>query len=61
MKHEFFEGVCFEDVLTKKIDAPWVPELKTQRDTEFFEDYPDSERSISDIPSDLDFELFSDF
>lgn len=61
MGHGFFEGVCFEEVEKRKVDAPWVPELKTQRDTGFFEDYPDSERSISDIPSDLDFELFSDF
>ena len=61
MNHQFFEGIQFEDFLHQKISAPWVPELKTQRDTYFFEKYPEQEDSISDIPSEMDREIFGQF
>lgn len=61
MNHSFFEGVQFEDFLSQKVPAPWVPELKTQRDTCFFEKYPEREDSITEIPSEMDREIFGDF
>ena len=61
MDHQFFEGVEFEDFLNQKIKAPWIPELKTQRDTCFFEKYPEAEDSLTEIPSEIDREIFGDF
>ena len=61
MTHAFFEGVRFEDFLAQKIAAPWVPELKTQRDTCFFEKYTEIDESMTEIPPEVDRDLFSDF
>lgn len=38
MQHEFFNGVCFEEVLKKNIEAPWIPELKDIADSSNFKD-----------------------
>lgn len=38
MQHEFFNGVCFEEVLKKNIEAPWIPELKNITDASNFKD-----------------------
>ena len=61
MSHKFFEGVPFDEVLDGRIESPWVPELKSQRDTAFFEHYPDSEESARKIPSDMNSQYFVDF
>ena len=61
MKHQFFEGVLFEDFLREKVKAPWVPELKSQRDTCFFEKYPEQEDSLTEIPFEVDTEIFGEF
>lgn len=61
MSHPFFEGVSFEDLLKHRIPAPWVPELKNHRDTCFFEKYPETEDSLTEIPSEIDREIFGNF
>ena len=60
MRHSFYDGVAFEDVLNCRIDAPWVPEMKSQSDTCNFERYPDGKDSAKKVSPDID-ELFNDF
>ena len=61
MMHEFFEGVCFEDVFSNQIDSPWIPKIKSFRDTTFFEKYPEHKEEVKIITKELDKKLFSDF
>jgi hypothetical protein len=61
MSHKFYRGVPFEKMLECELEAPWVPELRSQRDTAFFENYPDSEESPRNLSTDIDREYFSDF
>lgn len=61
MAHKFFRGVPFEKMLDCSLEAPWVPELKSQRDTAFFENYPDSEESPRNLGTEADIEYFGDF
>lgn len=60
MRHGFYEGVSFEDVLNAKVEAPWVPEIKSQGDTSNFEKYPEGKDSAKKILPELD-EVFNDF
>lgn len=61
MSHRFFQGVPFDRMLDCQIDAPWVPELKSQRDTAFFENYADSEETPRRLSTEMDKEYFQDF
>lgn len=61
MAHRFFRGVPFDRMLECQIEAPWVPELKSHRDTAFFENYPDSEDTPRKISTEMDHEHFHDF
>ena len=61
MLHPFFRGVPFDEVLSSAIDAPWIPELRSQRDTVFFEPYPESQESARKLSPDLDEQYFVDF
>lgn len=61
MNHRFFRGVPFERVMAGQVEAPWVPELKSHRDTAFFEHYPDSEETPRRLSTEMDQEFFQDF
>ena len=61
MAHRFFRGVPFDKMLECGVESPWIPELKSQRDTAFFEKYPDSEETPRKLSIDVDNEFFSDF
>lgn len=61
MAHKFYRGVPFEKMLDCAIEAPWVPELKSQRDTAFFENYPETEETPRKLSTEMDQEYFSDF
>lgn len=61
MAHRFFRGVPFDKMLECGVESPWVPELKSQRDTAFFESYPDSEETPRKLSTEVDQEFFSDF
>jgi serine/threonine protein kinase len=37
IKHPFFEGVDLEGILMGRISPPWVPPLRSQTDTTFFQ------------------------
>jgi hypothetical protein len=61
MRHNFYEGVCFEDVFSNQIEAPWIPKIKNYKDTTFFEEYPEEKEEVKVISKELDKKLFSDF
>lgn len=60
MRHAFFEGVPFEEVLGGKLPAPWTPDMKSQSDTGNFEKYPEGKDSARKISPEED-DLFCDF
>ena len=41
-KHKWFRYVDFDDVLHRRIPAPWVPPLKNEQDSTWFDEYADS-------------------
>jgi serine/threonine protein kinase len=41
--HKWFKDVPWESLLEKKIQAPFKPTVKSETDTDNFEDYPDSD------------------
>ena len=40
--HIWFKGVDWSMVKQKKIQPPWVPELNSSTDFQYFDEYPDS-------------------
>lgn len=36
MQHDFFRGVCFEQVLLKRVAAPWVPDVNAAEEGTYF-------------------------
>ena len=61
IKHRFYRDVPFEEIINGDVKAPWQPELKSQRDTAFFEKYPESQESARRLSTELDDHLFIDF
>lgn len=41
-QHKWFKDLVWEDLLAKKMSAPFIPKVKGQTDTSYFDDYPDS-------------------
>eukprot|EP00421_Protoceratium_reticulatum_P017376 CAMPEP_0168380830 /NCGR_PEP_ID=MMETSP0228-20121227/12563_1 /TAXON_ID=133427 /ORGANISM="Protoceratium reticulatum, Strain CCCM 535 (=CCMP 1889)" /LENGTH=327 /DNA_ID=CAMNT_0008393909 /DNA_START=48 /DNA_END=1031 /DNA_ORIENTATION=+ len=42
-QHKWFKDINWNDLLQKKIEAPFKPQVKSESDTSNFDDYPDSE------------------
>ncbi len=42
MEHVWFRGVDWNVVGRKEIPPPWIPEVNSDVDTTFFDNYPDS-------------------
>lgn len=61
MRHRFFDGVSFDDLSNGLIESPWQPEVTSQRDTKFFDFYPEEEEIYEGIPRELDEKFFSTF
>ena len=61
MNHCFFSGVDFDDVKNQKIDAPWIPDLKSLSCTKFFDSYPEKNLSVDSLPEEMNKEIFGDF
>lgn len=59
-RHDWFDGVDFDMVLSKEIPSPWVPNLKSEDDTSSFADYPE-DPSFFVPASDKVNDLFRDF
>lgn len=47
--HRFFGKLVFNNVLAKKVPAPWKPQLKGDDDTSNFEKYDDSNSEASAV------------
>lgn len=58
--HKWFRGVDFDMVLNKKIPSPWIPVLKNDYDSYWFEEYPDSKEPPKVLAKNLE-HLFEDF
>ncbi len=44
--HIWFKGVDWNSVFKKEIPPPWIPELRSPTDFQYFDDYPDSNEPI---------------
>ena len=58
--HIWFRGVDWQMVTDKKIQPPWVPELTSSTDFQYFDEYPDSGTPVT-TPSHDQQSLFDDF
>jgi hypothetical protein len=58
--HKWYRAVNFEDILKRKIPSPWIPPLKNEQDSQWFEEYPDSDQPAEPLSRELN-ELFDGF
>lgn len=58
--HPWFTGVDWNIVQAKKIQPPWQPDVRSETDFQYFDDYPDSGTPIV-TPSRDEQTLFDDF
>ena len=42
-QHEFFNEINWQDLLDKKIAAPWLPPIKNPLDTSMFDEYDEDD------------------
>lgn len=59
-EHNWFRGVDWNMVKQKKIQPPWVPEIESSTDFQYFDEYPDSGQPLV-TPSADQQKLFADF
>lgn len=57
---KFFKKVNWAEILLKKSRAPWVPELESNEDTQYFSAYDENDSSLSIIPDNAN-DLFENF
>jgi len=60
-KHKWYKGIDWEDLINRKIQPPFVPDVKAADDTSMFDRYPESSEASAPVVSAKDQELFSDF
>jgi serine/threonine protein kinase len=58
--HKWFKGVDFDQLLQRRVNAPIIPEVEHEGDTNYFEKYDDPV-DIDDTPGDPYRGLFKDF
>ena len=58
--HHWFKGVDWNMVSAKKIQPPWVPELNSSTDVQYFDEYPDSGSPVT-VPDSTQQRCFDDF
>merc|ERR1712232_437811 len=46
-QHKWFKSIKWDDLLQKKIIAPFKPAVKGESDTSNFEDYPEDENELA--------------
>ena len=61
IQHKFYRNVPFEEIFSGELKPPWLPDLISNRDTAFFEHYPESEESARRLSTELDDNMFIDF
>lgn len=50
--NEWFTGVDWNLVKYKRIQPPWIPELTSQKDIQYFDNYPDSNNNYEPLTGD---------
>ena len=58
--HKWFEELDWEDVFNKKLKPPFVPKVKSEGDTSYFEDYSDEDLEIEAV-TERESKVFDDF
>lgn len=58
--HKWFKGVDWDMVYTREIPPPWIPKVRNNTDTQYFEKYPDSVETPS-VPTKAQQEHFNYF
>ena len=58
--HKWFKGVDWDLVYTREIPPPWIPKVRNNTDTQYFEKYPDSVETPS-VPTKAQQEHFNYF
>ncbi|PVD18659.1 hypothetical protein C0Q70_21209 [Pomacea canaliculata] len=61
MRHKWFKGVDWEEVITKKLQPPIVPKLSHDGDTSNFESYEEGDWRKTPPASEKEIEQFLDF
>ena len=51
-QNEWFKGVIWEQVATKKIAPPWIPELMSKQDFQYFDQYNEDGQIMNEVDSD---------
>lgn len=59
-KHKWFKGVDWEQVNRRQIPPPWVPNMRSRDDTQYYDEYPDSAEPAP-VLNDEEKKLFEDF
>lgn len=59
-RQKWFRGVDWGIVARREIPTPWVPKVRSNVDTQYFDNYPDSVDTPS-IPNRAQQELFVNF
>ncbi|CAD8195194.1 unnamed protein product [Paramecium octaurelia] len=60
MNHKFFRGVPWQKVYEKKIQPPWIPFLRNETDSQWFDKYPEERDDIQPIDDEKQ-HMFDDF
>jgi len=60
MNHVWFKGVDWNAVKERKIPAPWIPNVRNELDTHYFEHYAENEEQYESLNDDEQ-QLFADF
>jgi serine/threonine protein kinase len=58
-RHKWFRGVDWDALYRKEIPPPWIPPLKSEEDSSWFDKYPDSKEPAKPLPRELG-HLFKD-
>ena len=58
--HQWFQGLDWEEVYSKKLKPPFVPTVKGEADTSNFEDYSDEDLEIEHV-TEREAKVFDDF
>ena len=54
LNHRFFNGFDWKGFVYLKLEAPYIPKIKSDIDTSNFEQYPDSDGEIDSVDKNLD-------
>lgn len=58
--HKWLRGVDWQTVQNRKIPSPWIPNVKNELDTHYFDKYPETEEKSLSIREEEN-DLFFDF